>query len=137
MPFCNHQQLLMAWNMFAQSNPPPFLVKPQQELPHDACSITYFIINRLGNLTIIFAQGCSTSISFRIVAPSFVIVASPITSVPMPCCPQTTLHHICYLLGSGCLFSLRSLPLFSLFSSFRIKTGISPTVVIFNFHLSR
>src|ERR1051325_6378160 len=86
----------------------------------------------LATSTIILAAGCSISISFRIVAPSFVIVVSPIvlTSIlSMPRGPRQVFTVSATSLAVLILFFCASLPLLSLVPSRKINTGIPPDVV--------
>ena len=76
--------------------------------------------------TIIFPAGCCISISFKIVAPSFVIVTSPkpstnILSIPLG--PSEVLTNCATSVAANMLFFCASLPFVSLEPSFKIKTG--------------
>ncbi len=71
--------------------------------------------------TIIFAAGCSTSISLRIVAPSFVIVTSPTVStsiLSMPLGPRLDLTISETSFAAVILFRCASLSFVSVLPSF-------------------
>ena len=76
--------------------------------------------------TIIFPAGCCMSISFKIVAPSFVIVTSPrpstnILSIPLG--PNDVFTNCATNVAANMLFFCASFPFVSLEPSFKIKTG--------------
>ena len=76
--------------------------------------------------TIIFPAGCCISISFKIVAPSFVIVTSPKPStsiLSIPRGPNDVLTNCATSVAANMLFFCASFPLVSLEPSFKIKTG--------------
>ncbi len=77
--------------------------------------------------TIILAPGCCTSISFSIVAPSLVMVTSPIEStsiLSMPLGPREDFTIPAMILAALMLFLRASFPLVSEAPSFRIMTGL-------------
>ena len=76
--------------------------------------------------TIIFAAGCSTSISFRIAAPSFVIVMSPklsISILSIPRGPSVVFKTSPITRAAIMLFLWASFPLLREVPSFKISTG--------------
>ena len=80
--------------------------------------------------TIIFAAGCSISISFRIVAPSFVIVTSPIEStsiLSMPFGPKVVRTLSATALAAIIFLLCASLPVFRSVPSGRINIGCPPS----------
>ena len=82
--------------------------------------------------TNIFAAGCWTSISLRIVAPSFVIVTSPKEStniLSIPRGPKLVWTISATILAAAILFFWASLPLVSEPPSFSSTTGIFPLEV--------
>src|ERR1035441_489240 len=83
--------------------------------------------------TIIFAAGCSTSISFRIAAPSFVIVMSPrlsISILSMPRGPKVVFSTSPITRAAIMLFLWASLPLLRVVPSLRMRTGCPEFVVV-------
>ena len=75
---------------------------------------------------IIFAAGCSMSISFRIVAPSFVITTSPMLStsiLSMPFGPNVDLTASATAFAAAILLLCAVLPLVLVVPSFRINIG--------------
>jgi len=94
--------------------------------------------------TIIFAAGCSTSISFRIAAPSFVIVMSPRLSMSilsMPRGPNVDFRTSPTTRAAIMLFLWASFPLLLVVPSFSMRTGCPDGVVVkyailsFSFHV--
>jgi hypothetical protein len=76
--------------------------------------------------TMILAAGCSTSISLRIVAPSFVIVTSPNVStniLSMPLGPRLVFTICVTSLAAVILFCCASLSFVSVLPSFNNKMG--------------
>ncbi len=83
--------------------------------------------------TIIFAAGCSTSISLRIAAPSFVMVMSPSESISilsMPLGPSVVLRTSPMTRAAMMLFLWASLPLLRVVPSLRMRTGCPDPVVV-------
>ncbi|OFV65713.1 MAG: membrane protein [Candidatus Syntrophoarchaeum butanivorans] len=80
--------------------------------------------------TIIFAAGCSISISFRIVAPSFVITTSPSEStsiLSIPLGPSVVLTALATAFAASMLRFCASLPLVRSLPSFNISIGVPPS----------
>ena len=91
----------------------------------------------LATSTIIFPAGCCMSISFKIVAPSFVIVTSPrpstnILSIPLG--PNDVFTNCATNVAANMLFFCASFPFVSLEPSFKIKTGC-PLLLLINNHI--
>src|SRR5271156_6704427 len=81
--------------------------------------------------TSIFAAGCCTSISLSMVAPSLVMVTSPIEStsiLSMPRGPIEVLTISAISFAAWMLFLWASLPLDWLLPSLRMRTGVPPEV---------
>ncbi len=80
--------------------------------------------------TIIFAAGCSMSISFRIVTPSLVMVTSPILSMSilsMPFGPRVDLTAAATAFAAAILLFWASSPRFLVVPSLRIIMGCPPS----------
>ncbi len=91
----------------------------------------------LDSSTIILAEGCSTSISSRIVAPSFVITTSPKLStsiLSIPFGPKVDFTASPITFAASMLDLLASLPLTLCVPSLRIITGV-PDKVDIDLHL--
>ena len=79
--------------------------------------------------TIIFAAGCSMSISFSIVAPSFVITTSPIEStniLSIPFGPNVDLTELAMVFAARMFLLCASFPLVLSLPSFNINIGVPP-----------
>ena len=88
----------------------------------------------LATSTIIFAAGCSTSISFNIVAPSFVITTSPIEStsiLSIPFGPRVDLTASLMAFAAMMLFPCAPRPLSLFVPSFNTIIGCCPVIISF------
>ena len=90
--------------------------------------VYFFVDKRFVLLIILFylAAGCCTSISSRIVAPSLVILISPIEStsiLSIPLGPKLVLTNSATILAAVILFLLASLSFVSVVPSFKTRIG--------------
>ena len=88
---------------------------------------------------IIFAAGCSISISLNIVAPSFVMTTSPIEStniLSIPFGPRVDLTAAAIVFAASMFLLCASLPLVRSLPSFNINTGVPPNCAIISISLA-
>jgi len=119
--------------MFCSSNSSAFLRSSLASTTADVVPSPTISSWVLAISTIILAAGCSTSISFKIAAPSLVIVISPklsISILSIPLGPRVVFSTSPITRAAIMLFFCASLPLLRVVPSFRIRTGCPEPVVV-------